>query len=462
MFDSRIAARGALAAARYAALAARKLVADEGWRRPVPANRAWWQKPGLAVMYQIELRPGWKWDRDYEAFNRSLTGPDGGFAFNGPYCPVEDYVRLSQEIGLDFHSFESKWHDGICWFDTRTTAWKTPVDYCRGFAEASRAAGIPFQYYYSTAFDHNPQFDAVQPNPHTTPSFLGTQAVYRAYLRAHFAELMAQYRPDGLWLDWYWEEESTETAIGYLRERHPGFPFTMNLANLFPASFGRVPVTSSEAHCYDGPWVVLRQEDVLRVPVLTSAVKWSNAFRMLFDHPWELCTPAGKWWQDPSLRGDPDELLRQTAVVLACGGKLHIGATAQMAGDLYPDQVAQLRRLGAWYRPRKHLFTEAAPIPYRWFSPRGVQVTGGDFDVVASRYEKGILLHLINRTGDKARARIALRGKPWSAVKAVRLLPHPGDLAHEQAGTRATIEIPPESIDAIDTILYLELNDFCR
>jgi hypothetical protein len=30
------------------------------------------------------------------------------------------------------------------------------------------------------------------------------QPLYEEYLKGQFREIMEQYRPDGMWLDWYW------------------------------------------------------------------------------------------------------------------------------------------------------------------------------------------------------------------------------------------------------------------
>jgi hypothetical protein len=79
-----------------------------------PNSRAWWQRPGLGIMYQIEFRPGWRWMRDFKKFNASMRDEEGRFRFNGPYCRIEEWTELSKEIGADYHIFEIKWHDGIC------------------------------------------------------------------------------------------------------------------------------------------------------------------------------------------------------------------------------------------------------------------------------------------------------------------------------------------------------------
>jgi hypothetical protein len=135
-----------------------------------------------------------------------MSNPDGSIKFNGPFSKIAEWVKLSKEIGIDYHSMEIKWHDGICYFNTKLTNWKTKTDYAAQFAELSRRAKIPFMFYYSSLIDHNPQFDSIQPKPHATESIiaLGRQPVYEDYLRGHYREIMEQYGPDGIWLDWYW------------------------------------------------------------------------------------------------------------------------------------------------------------------------------------------------------------------------------------------------------------------
>ncbi|MGQ4876375.1 MAG: alpha-L-fucosidase [Promethearchaeia archaeon] len=135
-------------------------------------NKEWWKGPGLGIQFQIEIRPGWLWNRNYDKYNELMKDVKGNLNFNGPFCKIKDWVRLSKELGADYHSFESKWHDGICFFNTKYIDWKTPTDYCKIFADESRKAEIPFLFYYSNIFDHNPLFDDIQPFKNGTSSFI--------------------------------------------------------------------------------------------------------------------------------------------------------------------------------------------------------------------------------------------------------------------------------------------------
>ncbi len=454
MFSLRMIIYGIVSAIRWIGMSIRALLFKRGKRRGVPQNRKWSEKPGLSVMYQIETRPGWEWDRNFVEFNKSMSDEKGGIKFNGPYCKIKEWVDLSREIGLDYHVFEIKWHDGICWWDTKTTDWKTDRDYAKEFAEYSREAQIPFMYYYSAVFDHNPRFDSIQPVKEILPSFIGNHQEYQDYLVKQFDEIMNKYRPDGMWFDWWWADGSTETTYRYFQEKHPQAAVIFNMSNLMPGSYNKIQITSGEAHRYDGPWVVIRKELSGGFPVFTSSRKWANAFRWIFDHQWEVCTPAGKWWQDPSLREDPLEIIRQAAVVLACGGKICIGATSMMDGHIFPDQLKQLHLLGQWYKPRREYFVNAAPVRYVWFHPLSVAISSRNFDAVVSEYGKGLLLHLINRSSSSREVSIRLRGRLWQGISEAVILPQKEKVDLKRKGSSLVAKLTTGQIDSVDTILY--------
>jgi len=438
----------------------RLLVPREEQRPAGPDQRKWWQKPGFCVQYQIEKRPNVGWDRDYIEFNKSMTDDKGNLLFNGPYCKIEDYVVLSKKIGVDYHSLEIKWHDGICWFKTELTKWKTDVDYAGKFAELSRKENITFIYYYSSIFDHNPQFDSIQPLPRITPSFLGLlpQAkyeIYADYLRGQYDEIIRQYKPDGIWLDWWWSDKTTKDSIAHLSSRHPDVVLAFNLSSMFFSSHKDQHFSSGEAHALDGPFIGKREEAGGIISVLTSTWKWANLYRMMFKHPWELITPTSVWWQDMNLRDDILEFVRQAAVVMACGGKFACGTSALMDGSLYPDHVRQLEILGQWYTPRKELFLGSFPIRYLGFAAKGVSVNNKDFKTVTCFYKDGVLLHLINMKGKSEPVEIILKGGRWNGARSAYLEPVSRRIDISNRDSNRVIALSKDDIDSVDTIIYL-------
>lgn len=431
-----------------------------GLLRPVTRapGEAWWQRPGWGIMYQIEYRPGWEWDRDYEAFNASMRDEEGRFRFDGPRCRVEEWVGLSREAGVDYHIMEAKWHDGICFFDTALTDWKADEDYAAGFARLSREAGIPFLFYYSAIFDHNPRFDAIQPDRRHTFSLLalGGRPEYEEYLRGHYRELVERYRPDGMWVDWYWPGDgSTEATFAYFRENHPEVVLGLNFSNYLAGSYRRSHYTIGEAHHLAGPLVTLRRTGSSFLPVIHSAWGWTSIFRRMLGHPWELIAPAGLWWQDPRPREDPRELARMAAVVMAGGGRFSVGATSRMDGSVEPGQAELLRALGEWYRPRRHLFSRAVPLSYRGSRPPGVRVSPRGVKAIAARHGGDILLHLVNTGGSPGVLEVWLEKERWGGLAGVRLEPAGSGLEAEKTAGGICIRVAPSDIDAVDTILRL-------
>jgi len=453
--SSRMARWAAREISRALAMACRRLIFPV-LRAPGP-DEPWYRKPGLGIMYQIEYRPGMDWDRDYQEFNRSMMDGNGKLKFNGPFCRIEKWVELSEDVGVDYHVLESKWHDGICYFRTELTDWKTEVDYCGRFAELSRQAGIPFMFYYSAVFDHNPLFDPIQPNPHSTFSVLSMepQPVYEDYLRGQYRELVERYRPDGMWIDWYWPDRATELTIDFFRTHYPDTVLTFNLSNYFPSSYHRIDYTTGEAHDLDGFYLKPVKTGAMILPIFTGAWRWATLFRRTADHPWELISPAGKWWQDPTLRDDPHELPRMAAVILGSGGKFCVGASAQLDGDLYPDQVKQLKTLGAWYRPRKKLFTDSVPLRYRGQQVPGIRTCPSSVRSMACIHDGDTLLHLVNVDGVTRPITVEFKGRRWGNISKIYLEPAWKELEVERGGRGARLVIRPEDIDPVDIILRL-------
>jgi len=425
-------------------------------RKPV-VHAAWWQKPGFGIQYQIEYRPGYEWERDFAEFNRRMKDANGALKFNGPFCKVAQWVALSREVGADYHMMESKWHDGICYFNTHLTNWKTEIDYAGQFAELSRQAGIPFLYYYSSVFDHNPQFDAIQPNPHSTFSVIAleTQPVYEQYLREQYREIMEQYQPDGMWIDWYWPDQSTRTTIDFFKTNYPKLVLAFNMSNLFTSSYEKLNYTSSEAHDLDGPFVKLVRSEGAYLPVFCSAWKWSTIGRRMHAHPSEIITPSGRWWSDPSLRDDPYDLIRMAAIVMASGGKFCTGVTERLDGGLYPDQVKQLRLLGAWYVPRKGMFTGSFPLRYRGSEPSTIRVHPRSFKTIACCHGEDTLIHLINMDSATRPITIQFCSKAWSGITSIVMEPAGRELPITRSGNKMLVTIK-EDIDPIDVILRLK------
>ena len=209
----------------------------------------WWQKPGLGVCYSVEHQPGWNWDRNFVKYNKEFSDEHGKIKFRGPHWKVEEWIAFSKELGVDFHMAQTKWCDGICFFETELTDWKSPDDYVEKFARMSREARIPFSLYYSTIFDHNPQFDHIQPRKNFLISGIGNEPEYVEYVLGQYRELAEQYRPDSIWLDWYDDStEATRSSIAFIRKNYPDIALGYNQSHNSKKAREVLDYTSWEGH----------------------------------------------------------------------------------------------------------------------------------------------------------------------------------------------------------------------
>ncbi len=453
-------------------------------------SRQWWEKPGFGIQYQIEARPGWLWNRNFDKFNASMMDEKGKLKFNGPFCKMKDWVAFSKKVGVDYHQFESKWHDGICWFDTKYTNWKTPTDYCKIYAEESKKANIPFLFYYSNIFDHNPQFNDIQPlrtgvmsyiakhskskyviaifsicfvigswflryAPHKYVKKLPQQEKnakyldglkfnkfnynpwkYEKYVLKQLIELIEYYKCDGLWMDWYQmhTEASADIVMDFMEKKYPNIVLTYN--NSIHWSLKWAHYLSAEAHGIKKAWVK------------------ANKFRKL-KKSWELISPAANYWDNPMPRADPLEDTRMAVVVMACGGKSVFGIPSLMNGELYPGPSRHLELLGKWYVPRRDLFTEAIPMKYRGKKVPGVKINQENFGSIATIYNNDKLIHIINFSGRKDALTIQLNLKKWGTVNKAILEPNGKEIQAIAAENGFLLSITKEDVDKIDTILRI-------
>ena len=456
--------------------------------------RRWWERPGLGLMFQIEARPGWSWQRNFDRFNDSLKGPDGSLQFSGPFPRMAEWVALSRRIGCDYHMYQAKWHDGICNWDTQHTLWKTPVDYCREFADESRAAGIPHGFYYSVVFDHNPDFDDIQPLRRSTGSHLAMRGGKRAALRkslgftqvarllfgarnreiartgarihrpaphfdefelndftydreryvryvlAQLEELCGGYGAELVWADWFGArgDAMSDEIMAFMQERYPRVALTFNISLMYRPRWAHY--LCSEAHGVASTWKQVSRYRRLRVS-------------------WELVSPAALHWDVPQPRPNPVANALVAAMIMAAGGKVNFGVASEMDGSLCPEVVAQLEALGEWYGSRKSLFVDAVPMRCTGTGIPGVRIRGrgGRFRHLGTEHGGDRLIHVFDLLAKGRPAelpvRIGFAGPEWENVGEIRLEPSGRRLEIEERRRGLAVEIPAESIDLVDTIL---------
>jgi hypothetical protein len=438
-------------------------------RKEASQPLTWWQRPGLGISYTVESRPGWAWNRNYNRYNKIMMDEDGGLQSVGPYCKVDQFVDLSKEVGADYHMLYAKWHDGICFFDTKLTNWKTKEDYLAGFSRLSKDAGIPFMIYYSNVIDHNPQFDHIQPIRWSTFSPIRDRE-YLEYMKGQYREMVEQYQPDGFWLDWYnpWPTDTVKTSIDFLRKNYPEVTIGFNASSKFKSAQRLLDYTTDEIHTLGKPKhditgmvesrLLAKIAAFLFYALLGTARGWdsANSYRRKFDHFWSAISPAGKFWQDPSLRPDKYHLPRIAATVMACGGRNTIKVNLKMNGHVYDEHVEQMQIVGQWYKPRKHLFNEATPLRYQGVTAPGISGLPAGYKTIASKLGDDVLVHIIKIEGSENLSEISISDSEWAGIKEIYLEPGHQSLQMEKRGESILLHLDASHVAPVDTIVRLK------
>ncbi len=449
-------------------------------------NDDWWQKPGFSIQYQIEVRPGWLWNRNYVKFNSSMMDEKGNLKFDGPFCKMEKWVQFSKRVGAEYHAFETKWCDGICYWDTQFTNWKTPTDYCKIYAEESRKAKIPFLFYYCSIFDHNPQFDDIQPVREITPSYIAMhhddkkaiaefsknylklvweanqkefaerkvppykeefyQEVeyhdfiynpekYEEYLTNQIRELIEKYEPDGMWMDWYWNDRSTTLIQEFMEKNFPNTTLAFNVSIDKRPKYAHF--LSGEAHYVEFAWI--------------NCQRYRNKRK-----PWELCGPVAHAWDIPIARPDPHEIFRIASIIMASGGKCCFGLPSQMNGELFPELARNVEMFATWYKERRELFREATPMKYKGDSVPGVSLKETQFGTIGSKFKDDFLIHIISFGGLMKDLMITFFKDHWENINKVILEPHEKELKFQDKDNEIILQLKKEDLDLADTILRIK------
>ncbi len=214
--------RVALMVGALAALSATSFAAD-----PPAADRLAWfndAKFGMFIHWGIYAVPAGEWEgkTNYAEWFQLQTNMPGAqyekFAkdFTAAKFDAKQWAHIAKMAGMKYVVITSKHHDGFCMFDTKLTDYNivkaTPYahDPMKELADAVRAEGMTFCFYYSVPDWHNRDFPAKysqrataeKPGFHGDPNPDADLNKYVDYVTGQLRELLTNYGPIGIiWFD---------------------------------------------------------------------------------------------------------------------------------------------------------------------------------------------------------------------------------------------------------------------
>jgi alpha-L-fucosidase len=320
---------------------------------------------------------------------------------------AREWVRLFKEAGAGYVVFTAKHHDGFCMFDTKTQDYNithTPFrrDVCRELADACRAEGLLFLFYYS-------------PPDWWNPGWIGSRKD-GSYVDSHFLpqveELLTNYGPlDGLWWDGgQISRKYTLKTLDLIQRHQPWLIINGRLGDGVGGEFGTPEQTL-------------------------------GAFNL--KEPWESCiTMTGDAW---FWNGGKDYKTASTClrylVSCACGdGNLLLDVGPRPDGRIDERAAANYRAMGSWLNQYGQTIrgTRGGPFkPGRW---------GG-----STRTAQYIYLHITETLENKQLILPALPAK----ITGARMLTG-GTVQFQQ--TAGALELRFSEQAPVDTIVELTLD----
>jgi alpha-L-fucosidase len=377
----------------------------------------------------------------------SLKGTEIGWS-RGAQVPVDEYdglyrkfnptnfnasawARIAREAGMKYLVLTSKHHDGFCLWDTQCTDYNimhTPFrrDVIRELSAACRKEGIVFATYYSICDWHHPDYPLGSPGGKSqkpTPNM----DRYTQFLKTQLKELITRYGPLGiLWFDGEWEAPWTHERgvdlYDYVRRLQPSI-IVNNRVGKGRAGMEGTTAAGALAGDYDTP-----EQQVGKFQT---------------DRPWESCiTIANQWAWKPD---DPSKSLQQCLqTLISCAGgdgNLLFNVGPMPTGEIEPNQVERLKKMGAWLK------RYGSSI----YNTRGGPFKPGAWGASTHRSNR-IYLHVFTWPENG----LTLPPIP-RRITSVKVLTG-GQAKTEQDSQAIRIALPKENQQEIDTLIQLNLD----
>jgi alpha-L-fucosidase len=259
--------------------------------------------------------------------------------FNPVKFNADLWVKIAQDAGMKYMVIICKHHDGFSMFDSKLTEYDimaTPYgkDIIKQFADACHKAGMKLGLYYSTRDWYHPDY------------LVGDNKKYDAWYRGQVEELLSNYgKVDVMWFDHVggqdWSKWKFDELFAMLYRLQPDL-IVNNRAARFCGPRSRKdygPATPELKKATDGDFGTPEQA----------------IGHMDLKNDWESCMTlvGGQWsWKPNGGMYSLDGTVNMLVNCATGGGNLLLNLGPMPTGEIEPRQVALLKQVGDWVKPR--------------------------------------------------------------------------------------------------------------
>ena len=341
--------------------------------------------------------------------------------FNPTNFNADEWVSIAKAAGMKYIVLTTKHHDGFCLWDTKLTDYNimhTPFhrDVVKELAAACKKQDIEFGAYYSTCDWYNTNWPATSPGGNIMRAASDMDA-YEKYLQGQISELITNYGP----LITIWNDVPNRNGVNYGKR---GADTIKLVRQLQPNIL--INNRTGDGGDYDTP-----EQRI-------------GNFQM--NRPWESCmtVSAHNQW---AWRGADDGVKPLAAcldmLIRGAGGDgnilLNVGPRPD--GIIDPAQAGLLKQVGAWLAKNGEAIYGTRGGPWKPTK-----------EITSTRKDNVVYLYVMHSKDGL----VELPDLP-ARVKSASLLDGTKVSARQQDGSLA-VEIPAASLDAVDTIVKLELD----
>ena len=325
-------------------------------------TRDWWfeKRFGLFVHWGLYALHGF---HEQEQWRRRMTRAEYAQLaeeWNPRSFNPDAWLDLAEAAGMSYLCLTTKHHDGFCLWNTAATSFNvmhTPYgrDIVREVADACHRRAIPLCLYYSVVDWHHPDYPN-QGRHHELPAQAGpvpAPARYLEFVRAQVRELCTHYgQIHGFWWDMNVAGFADPSVNALIRELQP--QAVINDRGFDPGDFGT-------------PERDFHPETAALAPFH----RRTEACQSVGSESWGFRRNESYFTDRHLLRGIARHLARDANYLL------NVGPNAD--GEVPPEAVGILQRIGAWYRAVREAFEGVVPVSGLTLNPDILITAAGNF-----------------------------------------------------------------------------------
>ncbi|MEN8126986.1 MAG: alpha-L-fucosidase [Planctomycetota bacterium] len=407
----------------------------------------WWRQGrfGLFIHWGLYAIPEGEWNGNKGHAEWILTTAQIPVSEYEQFAPqfnpirfnAADWVRMTKDAGMKYIVITSKHHDGFCLYDSDATEYDvinaTPFkrDILKELTEECKKQGIRMCFYYSIMDWHHPDY-LPRRNWEDRTADGADYKRYIDYMTQQVTELVTRYGPHILWFDGEWEKtwshEEGVKLYNHIRNLKPDIIIN-NRIDTGRGGMGGI----HDARKYAGDFGTPEQE------IPETGIK---------EYDWETCMTMNRHWgwnkYDKDFKSTED-LICKLVDIASKGGNFLLNIGPKPDGTFPQDSIDRLATIGQWMKVN-------GDSVYGTTATRFEHLEWGRSTTKGST----LYLHVFDWPADN---KITLPGLTTEATKVYPLAEPDKQLSTEYISGSATITLPGEQIDPVNTVIAMEFKE---